>query len=151
MRIVGMQTCKLFFGGTAMHGKLNIKLKRFVMLFLSGGISYVILELLYRRRSHVSMFIDGGICLFMIDFLCNRIKMAKKISVFIRGLFASGIITCIEFVTGLIVNKRLKLKVWDYSHIPLNLNGQICLRYSLLWYMLSLPVIIASGHIVKKL
>ena len=133
-----------------MRGKLKIKPKRFLLLFLSGGISYVALELLYRKRSHVSMFIDGGICLFMIDHICNRVKIASKLSVFIRGLFASGIITCIEFITGIIVNKKLKLKVWDYSNIPLNLNGQICLRYSILWYMLSLPVIIASGHIVNK-
>ncbi len=128
--------------------------KWYFLLFLTGGFSYVCLELICRKRSHVSMFFGGGLGLVFVDLCCNRLKGAKKLSLFFRGVMGSGIITVIELLTGLLVNKRLKLKVWDYSGIPLNFKGQICLRYSLLWYMLSLPAMLASGKLssmVKKL
>ncbi|MDD4124205.1 MAG: hypothetical protein PHW77_00555 [Eubacteriales bacterium] len=108
------------------------------------------LELIYRKRSHISMFIDGGICFYIIDLLCNRFKKAKQMSLYTRGLLGSAVITGIEFITGIIVNKKLKLKIWDYSKLPLNLSGQICLGYSLLWYILSLPVIAAGNLLIKK-
>ena len=30
------------------------------------------------------------------------------------------------------------LLVWDYSHLPLNINGRVCLLYSLFWGVLGL-------------
>ena len=38
------------------------------------------------------------------------------------------------------VNLALEWKVWDYSHTPLNLWGQICLPFSLLWFAVCIPV-----------
>lgn len=125
-------------------------LKRFVVLFIAGGTTYVALELLYRKKSHISMFVDGGICLYLIDLLCNRIKRVKKIGVFVRGLLGGTVITGIEFLTGLVVNKKLKLKVWDYSRLPLNVKGQICVGYGALWAALSLPVMALGRYLTKK-
>lgn len=127
------------------------KIIHFLVLFAAGGLGYVLLELLYRKKSHVSMFIDGGICLYFIDLLCNRARISRKLSIFVRGLISSALITCVELVTGLIVNKRLKLKVWDYSRLPLNLYGQVCAGYSLLWFLLSIPVIAVCKLVSKKL
>ncbi len=56
-------------------------------------------------------------------------------------LLGSGIITALELFTGLIVNVWLGWGVWDYSNMPLNLWGQICLPYSLLWVLISLAAI----------
>ena len=42
---------------------------------------------------------------------------------------------------GLILNVWLGLDIWDYSNLPLNLCGQICLWYSALWYVLCLVFI----------
>ncbi|MBQ3003172.1 MAG: hypothetical protein IJD82_05525, partial [Clostridia bacterium] len=47
----------------------------------------------------------------------------------------------VEFVTGLIVNHWLHLSVWDYSDVPLNLLGQICLPFSLVWFVITLPIL----------
>ena len=56
-------------------------------------------------------------------------------------------ITAIEFVAGAIVNVRLKLNVWDYSKMPLNLYGQVCLPFSLLWCLLTLPISFLSSYL----
>ena len=42
-----------------------------------------------------------------------------------------------ELGAGLILNVWLKLDIWDYSRLPGNLWGQVCLKYALLWVVLA--------------
>jgi uncharacterized membrane protein len=89
---------------------------------------YVGLELLWRRRSHSSMFVLGGICFLALGKLE---KTAAKLSLPLRLAAGSGIITCLELLAGILVNRRYQ--IWDYSAMPCNFIGQICLPYTLLW------------------
>jgi uncharacterized membrane protein len=50
--------------------------------------------------------------------------------VFIFGLIGA---TILEYFTGLIMVKLFRVKYWDYSNEPFNLNGHICLLCSLVW------------------
>ena len=59
----------------------------------------------------------------------------------------STIITVLEFITGCIVNLWLGWNVWDYSNLPLNLLGQICLPFSTLWYFISAIGIVIDDYI----
>lgn len=56
----------------------------YLFRFLFGGAAYCTIELVYRGRTHYSMFFVG-------------------------------------------------MGVWDYSRVPLNLWGQICLPFTLIW------------------
>ena len=105
--------------------------------FLSGGCLYPVLEIFYRGHSHLSMGIAGGISLCGIEHICC--EHMKNRPLLLRCLVGGGIITGIELVTGLIVNRQLGLQVWDYSDKRTSLGGQICLPASLLWTILSLP------------
>ena len=58
-------------------------------------------------------------------------------------------ITAIEYLCGLIWNKRYK--VWDYRHMPYNIHGQICLPYTMLWCVLSAIVLKIECQIKKQL
>ena len=102
------------------------------VLFLAGGTGYVGLELLWRGRSHSSMFLAGGFC-FMLLGLLDR---ARKLPGVLRASAGAGIITAVELLAGLIANRDYS--VWDYRNMPLNFLGQICLAYSLLWIPVSL-------------
>ena len=42
-------------------------------------------------------------------------------------------VTALEWVTGFILEKIFHNKWWDYSSMPLNLNGYVCLLFSLIW------------------
>ena len=106
-------------------------------LFLTGSCAYPTLEMIWRGRTHYSMALAGGVCLVLIGRICCG-KLAKKPLAF-RCAAASGIITLVELVTGLFFNGLLGMNVWDYSEMPLNILGQICLPYSLLWCVLALP------------
>lgn len=52
------------------------------------------------------------------------------ILVYIFGMIAA---TLMEFVTGAVMEKLFHVKYWDYSGMPLNYKGYICLIPSLFW------------------
>ena len=60
------------------------------------------------------------------------------------------IVTAIEFVSGCVINLWLKWDVWDYSDMPLNIMGQICLPFTILWFFLSLIAIVLDDFIRWK-
>ena len=120
-----------------------MKLSIILLTFFLGGTSYVLLELLWRGRSHVSMFCAGGLALLLLHGLFLRFALP----LFAQCLLGGLVITAIEFVAGAIVNVRLKLNVWDYSKMPLNLYGQVCLPFSLLWCLLTLPISFLSSYL----
>ena len=69
--------------------------------------------------------------------LLGKVRKAKTpLSAPVRGLIGAGIITGVELLAGAIWNRSYR--VWDYRDLPLNLKGQICLPFSLLWVPLSL-------------
>ena len=107
-----------------------MKIARKMGLFLLGGSAYVGLELLWRRRSHVSMFAAGGICFLLL----GKIR-AAALPKPIKPVVGAGMITGIELGTGLLVNRDHH--VWDYRGVPGNYQGQICLLFSLLWIPVS--------------
>ncbi len=108
-----------------------MEIKRSAALFAAGGAAYVGLELLWRGRSHSSMFAAGGVCFLLL----GRLRR-MRLSVPARGVMGAGVVTAVELGAGLLVNRRYR--VWDYRDMPVNFLGQICLPYSLLWVPVSL-------------
>ena len=106
-----------------------------ILFFVGGGI-YYILEVLWRGKSHWTMFVLGGIC-FVIIGLLNEYKFQWKDSLFDQALIGALVITTFEFISGCVINLWLKWNIWDYSNLPFNLFGQICLYFFLLWIPLS--------------
>ena len=43
------------------------------------------------------------------------------------------LVSALEWFTGFLLEKLFHHKWWDYSRMPLNLNGYICLPFSVLW------------------
>ena len=116
-------------------------------LFAVGGGGYYLMEVICRGYSHWSMAICGGTCLLAI-FHTNRRMSDKRL--FTRAAVGAGIITAVEFICGCIVNLALGWRVWDYSHLPMNLLGQICFPFSLLWFGLCIPVCAVFGKLSRS-
>ncbi|MDO4742989.1 MAG: hypothetical protein Q4B04_03000 [bacterium] len=108
-----------------------------LVLFGIGSVGYGLIELLWRGYTHPSMLLAGGICFYTITIISNRLA---NLNVLYKCAVSSLIITTVELVFGCVFNLLLKCDVWDYSHIPFNLKGQICLLFSLLWGLLSLAL-----------
>lgn len=105
---------------------------RNLILFCIGGGSYTGLELLWRRRSHISMFLLGGACFLAIGRFYRRHPRLHPLAKMAAG---SAICTTGELVVGLTLNRGYT--IWDYRKVPLNFLGQICLPFSALWMPLS--------------
>ena len=103
-----------------------------------GGGMYVGLELLWRGRSHISMFAAGGICFLLLGWL-------RRFPGPVRIALGPVVITAVELATGLLVNRDFS--VWDYRGSPGNFLGQICPVYSLLW----LPVSLAAMALYPRM
>lgn len=114
------------------------KLCRFAALFCLGGGCYNVLELIWRGYSHWSMFLAGGCCFHLMGQIGKRREGKNKAAT--AGACALAV-TAVEYLCGCVVNLRLKLNVWDYSHMFGNLHGQVCLLYTVLWGALSLVVV----------
>lgn len=118
---------------------------KIIILFIIGGTIYVSLELLFRGRSHISMFILGGLCFVLIGGINNYISW--EMPLILQMIIGAVVITTLEFITGYIVNIKLGLNVWDYSNQPLNIMGQICLSFSFLWMLISLIAIVLDDYL----
>lgn len=112
-------------------------------MFGLGGTLYTLLELLWRGRSHSSMFLLGGGCFLMLGRL-RRLRLPLPVKL----LLGSAGITAGELATGLLVNRNFA--VWDYRPQPLNFLGQICLGFSLLWIPVSLLGMWIYGAMEKR-
>jgi uncharacterized membrane protein len=121
--------------------KIAKLLLKYTFLLVVGGFTYYGIELLYRGRSHWTMFILGGIC-FIYCGLQNEIMPNDKYPLWKQVLYSDIFVIIAEFITGCIVNIHLGWNVWDYSNLPLNLLGQSCPQFALLFMPVCLFAII---------
>ena len=116
----------------------------YLIMFLTGGFLYCGIEILYRGYSHISMLFAGGLCFVLVGAVENILgDGASHIGqMIICGLMITGV----EFIVGMIVNRQMHLNVWDYSGQQYNFKGQVCLLYTNLWILLSCPVIVLHDY-----
>lgn len=117
---------------------------KYLFLFLMGGITYFCIEIAYRDYSHWTMFVLGSICFVALGAINEVIPW--EMPLWKQMLIGSGIITVLEFITGVIVNIWLGWNVWDYSNVPMNVLGQICVPFMIIWFFISLLAIIADDY-----
>lgn len=119
-----------------------------LILFVIGGVAYVCIELLARGFSHWTMFVVGGLCFFLVGAIN---EVTPKMALVKQMALSCVIITAIEFLSGCILNIGLGLDIWDYSDEFGNLFGQICLKHSCYWFLLSLVGIVLDDYIRYRL
>lgn len=103
-----------------------MQIRKKLAFFAVGGGAYVGLELLWRGRSHVSMFGAGGTAFLLLG------QLGKSwLPLPLRAMAGAGLITAVELGTGLLVNRDHR--IWDYRGMPGNYRGQICPAYTVLW------------------
>ena len=110
-----------------------MKIWKQAVLFYLGGCAYMGLELLWRGRSHGSMFVAGGLCFLLIGQL-NHVR--PRLPLPLRAAVGAGIVTMVELGIGLLCNRNYN--VWDYRDQAGNFLGQICPIFTILWFPVSL-------------
>lgn len=136
---------------------LGIELYRIFYLFIIYGFFGWIWESSYvslKERKPVNRgFLNGPIIpiygagamlifvLFYNSMMINLIEhdsVKNYLIIFLVGMLAASVL---EFVTSYAMEKLFHAKWWDYSDIPLNVQGRICLPVSLFWGALSIVLV----------
>ena len=104
------------------------------VLAVIGGMTYMGIEILWRGHTHWSMGVLGGVCFALIGLLD---EWQDHPPLWLQMLQGAVIVTVLELLVGLVVNRWLGWGVWDYSDMPLNLWGQVCPQFAVAWFFLS--------------
>lgn len=103
--------------------------------FLIGAAGYPLIELCWRRRTHPAMALAGGVCMQLLS-LVHRTQKGRPL--WQNALLGGLMITGVEYAIGRTFNRRYQ--IWDYRRTPGNVQGQICVPYTLAWCALSAAV-----------
>lgn len=116
-----------------------------MLLWTWGGTIYFLLEVLYKTVSGHPERISWTMLLLaiLLSVPLERFgaELPWEMPLVLQAAICTVAITVTELLAGLILNVWLGLGVWDYSHLPLNLWGQICLQFALIWWGLCLVFI----------
>ena len=123
----------------------------FKYLFMFSLFSFVgwILEFIYRGLRQQKIlnpgFMNGcvlplyGIGAIICDMVCNMFQNVKSdYNIICTFLIAVLMLSILEYITGLVLDKVFHMKLWDYSKYRFNIKGYICLQYSIMWGLLFL-------------
>lgn len=121
------------------------KVYKTLFLFIVGFMAYITLEVCWRGYSYPLMGLCGGIAFVLIDKINNEISW--DIDILIQGAIGSAIITLMEFITGTLSLHGVVKQMWDYTNVPLNYKGIICLPFSFVWFLLSIVAVILADCI----
>jgi len=121
------------------------------VLFIFGFSSILgwVIEAIYRcimSKKIVNPGFMGGCVLpiygfgaLILYYICKFGSLINvKYNAFIIILISIILLTLLEYISGLFLLKFFKLKLWDYSNRKFNINGLICLRFTLYWGILAL-------------
>lgn len=80
-------------------------------------------------------FLNGPICPIYGVGVSTVILLLEPYKENLILLYVSSVIivTLLEGVTGVAMDKIFHNKWWDYSNMPLNIGGYVCLMFSLIW------------------
>ncbi|MBR3116480.1 MAG: putative ABC transporter permease [Bacilli bacterium] len=89
-----------------------------------------------------------GICFVALTLLFYKFKNINIFKAFIVG-FIGG--TVLEYIMSLGMEIFLGFTAWDYSTYPLNINGRVCLIYSVFWGLLGISWVKIVYPLIQKL
>lgn len=130
------------------------RLLKYLTLFAIGALMYFEIELNWRYFAgtlpvHWTMPILGGILFVLLGGLNEWLPWEMP---FVEQCLIGAVeVTVAEFIAGCILNLNLGLNVWDYSNLPCNVMGQICLPFSIAWIGVSGVAILFDDWLRWKL
>lgn len=119
-------------------------------LFSVGGGLYIGIEILWRSMrggtpTHWTMFILGGLCFLLIGAINEYLSWETPF--WMQVGIGTVIVLLLEFIFGCVLNLWLGLHIWDYSDLPMNILGQVCLPFALAWAGLVAVAIVLDDYL----
>lgn len=113
-----------------------------MLLWSWGGTVYFLLEVVFKtlrgEPEQISwpMLVLAVILTIPVE-RCGE-QLPWEVPLWLQALACALLVTAVELAAGVILNIWLGLDIWDYSHLPFNLWGQICPQFAAVWWFLCL-------------
>lgn len=107
----------------------------------------------WKERKFVNRgFLNGPICPIYGFGVCSVVYLLKPFQSNFILLYISSVIlvSALEWLTGFLLEKLFHHKWWDYSMMPFNLNGYICLLFSLIWGVFCVAIVSVIHPFIQK-
>ena len=122
------------------------KVLKSLVMFFTGFSHYLLIEYMFRGYTFVLMGVLGGIAIVILDKINDEISW--NVDLLVQSMLGANLITFMELVVGLIAKYTSLLPVmWDYSNMPLNYKGIICIPFYAAWMALSIVAIFIADAI----
>lgn len=139
--------------------KRNFTFFQYVWIFIAGCYGGFLVETLWclikngyieSRKSLVlgHLSVAYGMGAVLLTLILVRFQQAKLWKIFLIA-FVSGTVT--EYICSLGQEICFGTVAWDYSRLPLNINGRVCLLYSLFWGVLGVVWVKAVIPLMRKI
>ena len=137
---------------------LGISIWRILAYFIIYSILGYVIETLFgivtkgvweSRKS----FLYGPFCaIYGVGAVIMVVLLHKYIKKY-NTLFVAGFIigSVVEYLVSLLGEMLLNVKWWDYSNMPLNIDGRICVYFSIFWGFLAIYLICSVNPKVDRL
>lgn len=89
-----------------------------------------------KQRKFVNRgFLNGPICPIYGIGVVSVAEILQPIvdRIVLLYICSAVIVTILEWLTGFLMEKLFHHKWWDYSNMPLNINGYVCVLFSIIW------------------
>lgn len=126
---------------------MNYAFRELVLLFFIYGFLGWCVEVAFAAFKHGCFvnrgFLNGPICPIYGFGMIGVVVMLRPFAGNLWLLFAGSCVvtTLIELVTGFLLEKIFHAKWWDYSGMPLNIGGYVCLLFSLIWGVACMAIV----------
>lgn len=118
-----------------MPGDLYEALWMFVLYSFIGWCVEVIFVGLNKGHFVNRGFLNGPYCPIYGCGMLTVIYLLTPLKENLPLLFIGSLVltTILEYITGLILERAFGNKWWDYSEMPFNIHGYVCLKFSVFW------------------
>lgn len=126
----------------------------FCVYSVLGWIVEVVFFFVKTGKIHKRGILNGAYCpLYGFSLaVCTMLTNGIINNLFLSFLVCALICTSFELITGIILDKILKHKMWDYAEQRINLGGYICLSFTIIWGVIAAlcvkylnPILLMSG------
>ena len=123
-----------------------MKVIKSLVMFIAGFCAFITIEVLFRGYSYAMSGVMGGMAVIALDKINDEISWETDLAM--QALIGGAFVTAMEFAVGAIAKyTNILPQMWDYTDVPFNLGGIICLPFTIAWTLLSVLAIFLADAI----
>ena len=123
-----------------------MKVIKSLVMFIAGFCAFITIEVLFRGYSYAMSGVMGGLAVIALDKINDEISWETDLAM--QALIGGAFVTAMEFAVGAIAKyTNILPQMWDYTDVPFNLGGIICLPFTIAWTLLSVLAIFLADAI----